>query len=436
MPEVTRRPERPVRTVLGNREFRLLWLAGLISYVGNWSMFAALPLYVFRATGSALASGAVLTAMYVPLLFGSLAGVFVDRWDRRRTLQLGNLAMAVLGLPMLVAATGHGLWVAYLVMVVVGLISQFTMAAENALLPRLVAREHLLAANSLNSLNDNLARIVGPALGGLVGAWVGLTGVVIMNTACFLAAACLITLMRVAPTALAGGGRSDPAPAGLWAEWRAGLRMISGVRMLAMIFVVGAVTMLADSVLSALLAPFVVSEISPAAWMFGLLLALRGVGGLLGGLLTGFLSHRLTPARTLGVSLISIGLLLAVLVNVSAPMVAYVTITLMGVLAIPGLASQQTLLQTSADESYLGRVFGALGTTSALTMLVGSLLGGWLAEIIGVLPVLNASAALYGVAGLLGLILLRSGPGDRQSGTPDGPSMTLTRRAPEATHPC
>ena len=126
--------------ILRNRSFRLLWLAGLMSYVGNWSLFAALPLFVFQLTGSTFASGVVLTAMFLPLLLGSVAGVFVDRWDRQRTLLIGNLTMAVLVLPMLITATGHGLWVAYVVVIVVGLASQFTTVAENALLPRLVGR--------------------------------------------------------------------------------------------------------------------------------------------------------------------------------------------------------------------------------------------------------------------------------------------------------
>jgi MFS family permease len=69
-----------------------LWFGGLISMMGDWAMFAALPFYAYEQTNSAFASGAVLTALTVPgLLFGTVAGVFVDRWDRRRTMVLANL---------------------------------------------------------------------------------------------------------------------------------------------------------------------------------------------------------------------------------------------------------------------------------------------------------------------------------------------------------
>ncbi len=72
--------------VLRQRDFRLLCLAGLVSSLGDWSLFIALPFYVYSLTGSALATGGTLIAESLPsILFGSVAGVFVDRWDRRRT---------------------------------------------------------------------------------------------------------------------------------------------------------------------------------------------------------------------------------------------------------------------------------------------------------------------------------------------------------------
>ena len=118
---------------------------------------------------------------------------------------------------------------------------------------------------------------------------------------------------------------------------------------------------------------------------------------------------RLRPATALGISLVGVGLLSFVFVNISEPVVAYATIAVMGVLVIPGMAGQQTLLQTNADDQLLGRVFGALGTTMAVTMLIGSLAGGALAQVVGVVPLLNVAAVLYTVAGLLALVLLSRG---------------------------
>src|ERR1051326_5182639 len=89
-------------TPLRQRNFGLLWWAGLISLAGNWALFIALPIYVLRLTGSASAVSAVVGAnLLAGLLFGSFAGAYVDRWDRRRVVVAVNALQAVVLLPLL-----------------------------------------------------------------------------------------------------------------------------------------------------------------------------------------------------------------------------------------------------------------------------------------------------------------------------------------------
>ncbi len=79
--------------ILRQRNFALLWFGGLVSMVGDWVLITALPFYIYAQTGSTLAAGAILIASTVPsLLFSSISGVFVDRWDRRRIMIVANLA--------------------------------------------------------------------------------------------------------------------------------------------------------------------------------------------------------------------------------------------------------------------------------------------------------------------------------------------------------
>ncbi|MEA2512730.1 MAG: hypothetical protein QOJ59_2217, partial [Thermomicrobiales bacterium] len=81
--------------VLRRRNFALLWFAGLVSLTGDWMLIVALPVTVYELTGSALATGGVLIANRLPaLVLGSVAGVFVDRWDRKRTMVVANLVRA------------------------------------------------------------------------------------------------------------------------------------------------------------------------------------------------------------------------------------------------------------------------------------------------------------------------------------------------------
>src|SRR5918998_1762782 len=81
---------------LRRRDFARLWFGGLVSMSGDWMLLVALPIYVYQRTGSALATGAMFTAGLLPtVLFGSVAGVFVDRWDRKKTMVWANVLMAL-----------------------------------------------------------------------------------------------------------------------------------------------------------------------------------------------------------------------------------------------------------------------------------------------------------------------------------------------------
>ena len=94
-------------TVLRQRDLSLLWFGGVLSVIGDYFLFVALPFFVFEQTASALATGAIFIAETLPrLLFGSVAGVFVDRWDRKRTMVVSDLSRALILLPLLAAAAG------------------------------------------------------------------------------------------------------------------------------------------------------------------------------------------------------------------------------------------------------------------------------------------------------------------------------------------
>jgi MFS family permease len=93
-----------VDLLLRYRDFRLLWLAGLVSFTGNVAFVIALPLHIYRMTGSTLATAGVFAANFLPrILLASVAGVYVDRWDRKRVMVTADLGCAVLLLPILVA---------------------------------------------------------------------------------------------------------------------------------------------------------------------------------------------------------------------------------------------------------------------------------------------------------------------------------------------
>ena len=138
---------------LRQRNFALLWCAGLISLIGSRAMMTALPFYVYQQTGATLATAALFAAAYLPMvLLGSVAGVFVDRWDRKRIMVLTNLIQTVVMLLLLLVRSSTWLWLVLLVAFVETSVAMFFGPAERALLPRLVREDQLIPANALAGL--------------------------------------------------------------------------------------------------------------------------------------------------------------------------------------------------------------------------------------------------------------------------------------------
>ena len=180
-------------SVLRRRDFALLWTGGLVSVAGDWVLNAALPFFVYEETGSTVATAGMIVARLAPsVVLGSVAGVFVDRWNRKRVLVWANLLQAAI-VALLVLVPGEGwLWVVFAVAAAQSVVSSFSSPAESALLPSLVGPEELLAANSLNTLNNRIARLAGVPLGGVLLTYSGLEAVVVVDMLSFAAAAVLI----------------------------------------------------------------------------------------------------------------------------------------------------------------------------------------------------------------------------------------------------
>ena len=164
-------------------------------------LFVSLPLYILFLTKSVEAMGFLFYSQRPsrPLSRLGVAGVYVDRWDRKRILVVCNLLLVPLYALLLLFNTANMVWVVYIVGFTGNVIRQLLNPAEMALLPRLVGEGDLITANSLNSLNSNLARLVGPAVGGIVFATLGFEASVIIDVVTFFVAASLISAIAAHP---------------------------------------------------------------------------------------------------------------------------------------------------------------------------------------------------------------------------------------------
>lgn len=392
-------------SLLKQRNFTLIWAGGLISMIGNWILMTALPFYVYEMTGSALATSAILMAYIAPgVLFSSVAGVFADRWDRRRTMLIMALSQGVVTLALVIVQSPEWLWIVYVVSFAQSTLGQFFGPAENALLPSLVEEEELMAANSMNSMNDNLARLVGPAIGGLLLAWQGFGAIVIIDALTYFAAAALIGLVTVT----AKPGETEPSPISwmqVWQEWLAGLKLVRSTHILRSTFIVIAIALFGDAILSAVLVVYVQDVMAVGADGFGWIMTARGLGGLLGGLLLASAGEKLAPTHIIIGSMFLIGGLALVMIAMPFMRVVLPLIVVLGVPAIGGLIATQAILQQNTPDTFRGRVFGAFGTTITLLMLVGSAIAGFGADIVGVTFMMNGAALIYIAAGVVAAVL-------------------------------
>lgn len=389
--------------VLRDGNFRRLWTGGSISAFGDMVLLIALPFHVYNLTGSTLATGGTFLAQTLPrLVLGSVAGVLADRWDRRRTMIAVDLSRALVLLPLLLVRSAEWVWLVYGVALAKSSLSQFFSPSYNALLPRLVARESLVAANSMTTVSTSVVRLTAPVLGGALLAGTGIASVVLIDAGSYLVSAAFVWAIRVP----AGETRAHARAArSLFEQWIDGFRILSANPLLCRLIAVAGVAMTAQGLINVLLVPFVKDLLQGSALDFGWLATAQGLGTLVGGLVVGHLGARATTLPTIGLSLVLAGVLFLFMVNFPSLHVALVLISVIGVPSSFFAIGTQTLFQVHTADEHRGRMFGVYGSISVLMLMLG--MGG--ASVLGdrwpLQTVLTMAGGTFLLAGALGLVL-------------------------------
>ena len=414
------------RMLASRRDLRLVLAAGLVSDAGDWILIIGLAYRVYAITGSTVASALTMASSCAPrVLLGAVAGVFADRWDRKRTMITADLLLAVVLLPLLLVHGAGQVWIVFVVMFAEGAIGQFFSPAEQAMVPTLVPDEELVAANALSGQVSNSSRLAGSALGGILAAAAGLGAVALADAASFVASAVLLALVRASgraaavaasPSRTGSGAAVRERIAEIGDELRDGLRLSSRHRVLRALMIFALVTSVGEGIMSTLFTPFVEHVLHGSSQEFGLVVAAQAVGGILGGVLASGFGHRVRASRLLGCGALVFGLVdLAIFLYPLGYVAVWPAVVGMVVVGLPGaltMAGLMTLFQRSTTDSHRGRVFGALSALEGVTVLAGTLGAGFLSRYAGIVPVLAIQGAGYVVAGLAMLAWLRDGAGE------------------------
>jgi MFS family permease len=420
MPSVDLRS--PARLLRRAPDLRLLLGAGLVSMTGDWLLGVGLAYSVYALTGSTLASAAALLSSFVPqVLVGSVAGVFVDRWDRKRTMVVTNLLLAVGLLPLLLVSGAERIWVVYVVLAVQSCIEVFFSPAEQALLPRVVDDADLVAANGLNAQIRNLARLFGSGLGGVIAAAGGIRAIAVADAATFLVAALLVTRLRTSGRAVADD-LDEPLDedaaevvrgrfSALAEEWREGFRTVGDNYVIRTLVTALLITSAGEGIMGTLFAPYVRHVLHASGQVYGVITGVQAIGGVIGGFLVAVVAERWSPVTMVWAGSIAFGLVdLAIFLYPVLWVAAWPAAVGMVLVGLPGaiaVAGTMTLFQRNTTDDKRGRVFSLLSLAQAVSVVIGSVLAGLFGGPSGIMPILALQGAGYVVAGLLVLARLR-----------------------------
>ncbi len=407
------------REVLRNRNFFFLWLGQVISQFGErLSQMALIGLVYMRAPGSTIQLAKILSFTILPVfLIGPVAGVYVDRWDRRRTMFVCDFLRAslVLFIPLFLILKWP-LSLIYILIFIIFSVGRFFIPAKLSIVPDLVKKEDLLIANSLVNTTAMIAAILGFGIGGLLVEWLGVKGGFCLNAAGFFISGVFIFSIgqrKSVHLRIKELSREivEVIRKSVIQEIKEGIVYFvkqKDVRFTGMImfFLGGAL-----GAVYVVMIVFVQESLKSATKDLGLLIMFLGLGLFLGSLLYGRFGYRLSHFKTIFSSLIISGLILGVFVIILSYhprfLVAATLSFILGVAVSPIIISCNTLIHNSSQNQMRGRIFSSLEILMHFAFVVFMILSSFLAEYIPSNIILITVSCSFVFLGLFNLIFAR-----------------------------
>lgn len=362
------------------RAFYVLVITQTLSLVGSRMTSVALGIRVFAETGQA--APLLLVAFFNELpamLFNSLAGVWVDRWDRRKVMMLadGGQAIGSLLLMFSFASGQFQLWHLYVVAFTQGIFAMFQSPAKDAAVTLLVPADQRDRANAVQGMSHPLAGIIAPALAGLLYTTVGLTGIVFIDLATFFVAVLAVYRMHIPQPPQSDEARASSG--GFWRELSGGFRYLQArPALLGLVLYFTAMNFLLNGPLD-LSIPYLI-RITGSEGLTGLVLAMSSLGGFVGAGLLAVFSKRIRSRMGLILpAMLMVGLMFLLHGTTRSVVVLSVSIFLL----IGGLqiwALYTSILQAKTPPDLQGRIFALTGQLGYLGATLSFLLVGPLVD--------------------------------------------------------
>ena len=350
--------------------------------------------------------GMMMISLTLPqLVFSFLAGVIVDRFDRKKIMIFSDLLRGLLVLAFLTVRSAEQVYIFYVIGFLVSTVSVFFWPAKTAMIPRIVEGEaKLLSANALSQTIRVAAILIGPALAGFLIAWVGTSLAFVVDSLTYLVSAVAIMTITTA------GETLDQERIGIrmiWRRFTEGFFYMLRHNTVLGIIVTLMVGFLGIGAIEVLFVPFLQGEFGVGPEGLGFTQTAQGVGMLIGSVLIGNLAARLRLTRIIAWSIGLLGLSIAICGLVSQFIFILVALFIVGLCLAPLNAALNTLMQTTVPDEKLGRVGSVVDTSITLSYLISMSGAAFLADAFGIRAVFVAAGIVTALSILPALTMMK-----------------------------
>jgi len=407
------------RDVLKNRNFLLLWIGQIISNFGDWLNNMALVAIVYKKSpGSAVELAKLLFFIIIPVfIIGPIAGVYVDRWDRKRVMIISDIlrGLLVLLIPFFILRFNNFLPV-YILVFLIFSITRFFLPSKMAIIPDVVPRHMLLIANTLSDTTRMITAFVALGIAGLIVDKIGAINSLYINSASYFLSALFISNM-VAKDIIIGfkddilkakEALKDAIRKSVWTQIMEGIHFISEHKDMKFVVRVFFLLMAGLGAISCVIIVFIQEAFGSATKDLSLLTMLLGLGCFVGAVIYGRFGQHIKKDRMILLSLFLTGVFI-IIFALSARFTPHfltsgIVMFLIGIAVGPVIVSLNTMVHESIPQETRGRTFSSLEVVIHLAFLIFMFAAAFFAEKVGkiwVLAFCGIFFSLWGVAGLL-----------------------------------
>ena len=396
-----------LKDLLKIRDFKYLWSGQVVSSLGDSMTNMALMLLVNELTGSTTALATMLILLAIPsLTFGMVAGVYVDRLDRKKIMIVSDILRGAMVLGFILVDSADRLWILYLVAFIQATIGTFFNPARAAIMPNVVGKDKLMAANSLAQTSMIIFNVIGVGVAGwLVGALEGYQFIFLADSATFFIS--MVLIWQVAYQSAPAETDERVSIRKIFTDLGKGLNVTFTNRVLAGTIMGLAVTMLGLGAANVLLVPMIVNDLQVSETWFAALEFSQTLSMVLSGSLFAVLAARFKPNTIFSRALMFLGIGVALIAIVGNVWHVMLILFLLGWFITPIQAAGMTMIQTAVPDDLRGRASAANNAIISVANLISMGAAGVLADAIGPRSVFVISGGFVVLAGVVAALIFR-----------------------------